>query len=891
MKTIIKRCILVLLGLLSIVYSSMSQDSGDKLLPPINIFNNSDYTIKGVAKGDFEIKFIMQKKNDSQAYEFVVYNLDLQTFINGFRKGLEEKTMDTVDKRVDQEASSIFYHFITGLRAVDINNESLKPKAGFLRIDSIATATIKIKKDKQLKFIVKQLMKSLKEGEVVNCESAYCCGDGDNDTKPKWSMLLDTNEKHTRRKYIYSPVYNGSEVYRLTRKETNSKLESLIVQCMDNIEQIKLDDIKKRYSTNEVSLRKNSDTLEKYADSIKSRNLKISDFKIEIEKYNKYYSSEWDKQFDYLSKNSWLENLLDGNMVEINNLLPNDTFRQKRCKFDYGTFLQENIDMLTDYKNDTTSLNEDIRTIDAKLKVCNDSLVLWYGQKGKKDNLNKANKKKKSLKLDRYWKEEQITNNENKIDELSWLKKNKDLISNIEANLKYYKWKIETIEKDRYDFEKAHKNYDNKKLDYQKIVTELNVIRDSLIQAYYERQLNLKKVQIEIGETQIELKGGYIENIKVKARFKIETLDGNNNSLQPYELTFENIMPIGFSREADYDVLKRKKTTLVALLPDGSNSYEVNVGDIIKYDYVHAVNRRDYSPENDLLNFDGNDNQNSSKVLYKDEAYKLFEIKVYSDFVGLNETAPNGLIQTEFEKDIPILTRRYGAIKAWRSNWGYLEQIVPKLVLSKLEEKNKYLPIRYHDSFNGIEYTPQKYVSTLELYQHESFSTGLDINLIVFDIINAKSTLKLDFGFRYGTTPVVDSSRTVNTENLVEKTNEFMKHNITTYRFFPRISLEIFPEERFNLKMSFTHNWYYAKTNLFEQVGNIDEYEMDPAKTQLFTHQFNIVELKAAINMQNTSKGKLFFRYTYNWQQNYWNTGFNQAQVGYSFYLMGRYKK
>lgn len=52
-----------------------------------------------------------------------------------------------------------------------------------------------------------------------------------------------------------------------------------------------------------------------------------------------------------------------------------------------------------------------------------------------------------------------------------------------------------------------------------------------------------------------------------------------------------------------------------------------------------------------------------------------------------------------------------------------------------------------------------------------------------------------------------------------------------------------------------------------------------------FTNQMQIF-----FKPSEDNRGQLFFRYRYHWQFGDQKLGFHQAQVGYSFYLLGRNK-
>lgn len=418
---------------------------------------------------------------------------------------------------------------------------------------------------------------------------------------------------------------------------------------------------------------------------------------------------------------------------------------------------------------------------------------------------------------------------------------------------------------------------------------------DSLIKEYNKNLEELVKPNFNIEKAEIEFNNGFIENIRVKGKikpiFSLEEDDPNKDKLLSPTLYFENLYPIGFSRESDYDYLYKtfifaNSSIKTVFNRNESINYKLRLSDAINYDYKHEVNRRDYSPKNSIETIEISPTNKNPINLHKLETAKLFELKVFSDFIGLNETSPNGLIQTELEKEIPILTRRYPLIYLWRANWGFLSYVVPTLVISKIEDQNKHLPISYYPLTIGNTYLPIKYASTLDLFEYESFNSGIDLNFTSFDIINAKSAIHINGGFKYGITPVIDSARSFSNEILI-KTGFATTDNINTFRVYPKISIIIQPEERYSMTLSFAHNWYWARTNSFMQVGNTEKFQ-NSGEQQQKSNQFNTGELSANFNVNenNNNSGKLFFRYRFNWQQGYWNTGSSQIQFGYSFYLI-----
>jgi len=144
----------------------------------------------------------------------------------------------------------------------------------------------------------------------------------------------------------------------------------------------------------------------------------------------------------------------------------------------------------------------------------------------------------------------------------------------------------------------------------------------------------------------------------------------------------------------------------------------------------------------------------------------------------------------------------------------------------------------------------------------------------------------LDYGFRYGRVSIVDSLRDYNSglgQAIVN--NRFRNYGVNTTQFFPRINWHVKSDERYSVNFSGSVNSYSLRSNAFNQVANEQVYA-DFKEFGSDRRVFANVSLLATLKPNASVKGRLFFRYQYNWQFNYANTGFHQAQVGYSFYIL-----
>ncbi|NOX47900.1 MAG: hypothetical protein GXO89_13070 [Chlorobi bacterium] len=349
-------------------------------------------------------------------------------------------------------------------------------------------------------------------------------------------------------------------------------------------------------------------------------------------------------------------------------------------------------------------------------------------------------------------------------------------------------------------------------------------------------------------------------------------------------------MPIGFSTLKDYARLDNTILFSNYRTENGKSiSYSLKLSNLIKpdYNYQLEVERRDYSPANQIVKFE--EDGATEKVVYKEQTSKLFAAKIYSDLMGFKKDDPQGIIQVEVEKKLNIFTWRK-QFRQWH-NWGVISYTKPMITLSKLEEKDKGLFLRYRDDYKHNLTEPVKYASTLDLFRHEIFSIGNEMNLFLLDSRSLKSTLFIDGGFLFGQSEVIDSLWVYKNGKIAFSENPD-NYKVNVLRFYPKATISVYPDERYSFSASYSHSWYYAMTNDFVQVANSDYYAATGKDSEHYgRNQFNSVELKAKIKLDKSTTGNWFLRYRYNWQQRFWNTGFSQLQLGYKMYIMTDHKK
>jgi hypothetical protein len=374
-----------------------------------------------------------------------------------------------------------------------------------------------------------------------------------------------------------------------------------------------------------------------------------------------------------------------------------------------------------------------------------------------------------------------------------------------------------------------------------------------------------------------EIKDGYLENIKVYINIK------------DIEYIFTNLYGIGISNVKN---IKAFPQTCLYSLPNATGKiYKVSAANVFNYDYAIDLNRRDYSPQDIRSQLNGGE----TLTLYKDETSKLFEAQIYTDFLGLNENKPNGLIQVEASKKINISTVQKLVPRPFfllAHSIGSFQYISPNITLSKIEQHRRSLVLSDLDSLRlnpgGNDTTKlnsnlHRYTTLLNLYQYQTFSAGVDLNLITLANHDLKYTFYLNLGAKLGLTSVTDSLTKIN-DNVITKTGLISNYTVTTLQWYPSVSMLFSPEGRFNFVLSDKVMHIRAYNSKFEQLS-FDK--LNNKKFTIPTHSWlNIFEMLMTVRVNADSK--LFGRLRYNYELKNMNENFAQVQVGYSTYILGR---
>ena len=860
---------ILFITLLTIGYATFAQTSSNSGYPKINLFHNPGVTITLDVVQKTKYKYIIDLESTEQANDtvFVAINNDYETFKTGFGLAIKSRTLKRVltpsESDINREADRVYYFF----RAAEIlaPNLDYRPVAGHLQLSKEIFIERNTSPDHMIRVMAKCSVRNL----TKELRSKSTAAPKEKPHRLYWHRYFP---------FLKEKIYqiNGN-LY--SKQELKRKLQKDLADSQADISRRNL---KEKEESNFMKI---TEAIEKL--NIERRNLEkeLKDLKGEIDGLRSTYEAKLNEvrksEHDYERVDDEITQLLlmAGMKMTPPNLLNSLNFFPSYVEF------------RAIVRNELSSKRQQKIRIDREVVRLRNSLAMESNTL-KLDSINDMIQ----LMLDSGKRMDERVGNYQLVYEskLPRLKEIAELTTGKRSEFAPEKARWDDLrEKEQKLGNMAREKYKETENCIQQQAKEFSTLVGA-----FER---VRKVKYKVNQVEIEFNAGFIENVLVtgevndKVRYYLTPDQWVDSALVNSRafVKFENRYPIGFSRKRDYENLNQKS---LFTIERNTPAYRLRLENLIRaYVQQHAVNRRDFSPADTLLKvtFDTPVTSQYIHPLYKDATYRLFEARIFSDFVGLNQNNPNGLIQTEIDKNIALITSRFPrkVFKYEMWNFGFLSSITPTLTLSKIEDNNRQIPILYRDEvINGV-YSPTRYASTLELKRHENFSVGFDVNLVLLDIPTFKSTFFLDYGFRYGRVAVIDSLRDYDfTTQEATPNKQVREYGVNTMQFYPRINWLIKTDERYSFNFSGSVNWYFLRSNEFEQVANEEVFADSQQDGGATRRVFANVSMLATLKPSPQSKGKLFFRYQYNWQWNYANTGFHQAQVGYSFYLLSNRK-
>lgn len=374
-------------------------------------------------------------------------------------------------------------------------------------------------------------------------------------------------------------------------------------------------------------------------------------------------------------------------------------------------------------------------------------------------------------------------------------------------------------------------------------------------------------LKFKIDSIKVEITKTFIENLLIYGQieyYDFQKSDFGKNVQK--KVTLRNTFPIGISTLNALDQNMRGQQ-LFAII--NKEKYAVPLYEVLAfYRPEPESNRRDYSPADTTFTILKDETLQTS-TLKRESSDELFEFKVFSDFVGIDGTSTNGLIQTELSKEMYLNPYRFLCWKYQKHSayWGIASFIKPSFSLSKIEQTNKY--------YNLIYQNDTAYIPTLTLQQYEIYNIGFDVNLAMLSLPFLKSNFYIDPGFYFGRTGVSDSTHSMNDSvvyiNKQGLNNLSLRGNV---RFVTQTDERYFFEIR----------GFYQYTSLLSsniiQTSSSDNLQ----KATIADKSLLGMEFFAGYSPNKNQNGRLFvrYRYTYSFGE---KDGYNQLQFGYSHYF------
>ncbi len=406
-----------------------------------------------------------------------------------------------------------------------------------------------------------------------------------------------------------------------------------------------------------------------------------------------------------------------------------------------------------------------------------------------------------------------------------------------------------------------------KKLAYSiffSIKTRIDFLDDEPITAYLflrSEKVEINNKEYKIKEVTAEFEDGTIKNIFV------DVFDNENVVRR-----FRNNMPISITGKFSPDLF----LNIRLYCPDfGRSDYfaQINgLNNVLFYKIVLSNNNEDYSPASKCVTLSTAAGENYAE-LKKEQRSKIFELKTFSDFVGIDSDQPNGLIQLEIAKKlninsthgqgsilfVPLFFLKYISGGILPSIKNYTNQVFFSTIefkgrLSKIDQNNRDIILTTKDTLGSMPLTYK--ANVLELYKRQTASFGFDLTAYRYNITQLALDLQGFIGAYWMRSSVIDSlSKKVTAIN-----SAYWKWGLL---------LEFNPDSR----VGFTARYEWQKINVLSDY--LQENFKGSLPSIIKTYSFDVF-------FKTNTNSKIFGRFGFNVIDDNPNKNFVQVQVGYS---------
>jgi hypothetical protein len=424
-------------------------------------------------------------------------------------------------------------------------------------------------------------------------------------------------------------------------------------------------------------------------------------------------------------------------------------------------------------------------------------------------------------------------------------------------------------------------------------------LKNNLVQCYYynNARVRLKATQAQkilskkflVENVSVEFEDGTIKNIYADMRVN-DSLAASDYNLP---IRFKNTYPISISSRTDPDMFGDIKI-FVGRISDVNKHYELKddtskpdmktirkaaasikdtsggiiffyLSDLLDYAVIADNDREDYSPVNCTVQL----NKNSPTIeLRKEKRSKILSVQAFTDFMGIQNEQPNGVIQIEAFKRININTNKYGNRLVYYSLSSYAE---PILAFTKIEKNKNALPLNFKDIDSVALKTGKKSLITspIDLYKYQKTSFDVKWNLIKVNFSEIKSSLHLNLQVGIMKSNITDSITVTGNNQAIKSTDENISV-VNTFRYGLGLMWDIKPENRYGV----TFGWDFRYLDLLNETYILIKPPR-PALSTIWANAF----------LKTNEENKLFFRYRITFDHKDVKKNFTEIQLGYQMNL------
>lgn len=314
-----------------------------------------------------------------------------------------------------------------------------------------------------------------------------------------------------------------------------------------------------------------------------------------------------------------------------------------------------------------------------------------------------------------------------------------------------------------------------------------------------------RSVQVSIDSVDIAFEQGVIKDILIRAKLI-------NTQKQPIIkgpiLYFTNKRYIPVRNAEDVNLLSCKGKNYLYFLYRTDSLMVLDLADVIYYDRKIPYAAGTYIPKDTTIYLKADIDNHVN--LIKPSIPENFDIRVFTDVLGINGKEPNGIVQSEAQLNFwlnvgknrltlgKLLKLRYNK---YRQQLFCFNKISPYFKLTKIEKAN---------NSNVFIDTTSKQTNLLDMFKYAHLNVGTELNVLTYRTNSKLFTCNVAGGF-FRTTIGYDSLKV----NHVDKSTVYINPNLD-FQFFESNKID------FNLKFGVYGAW---------TISPIDSFAFSKVKT------------------------------------------------------------